>query len=112
MKIRGQNLWPEAVDRIVFADGDVEEYAGTVSVDDRGRETVALAIEFLPQRAPAADQQPARVAALASAIREKLNIRMHLTVVPYRTLPRFEFKVRRWTDTRRSDRNFIRYVKG
>jgi phenylacetate-CoA ligase len=111
MKIRGQNLWPEAVDRIVFADGDVEEYAGSVSVDERGRETVTLAIEWRPALAPPAEEQADRVRALADAIKEKLNVRMDVTVAPYRTLPRFEFKVRRWTDTRRQGRAFVRYVK-
>jgi phenylacetate-CoA ligase len=111
MKIRGQNLWPEAVDRIVFAAGDVEEYAGTVSIDDRGRETVALAIEFSPAAALTADAQTSRASALSEAIRQQLNVRMAVRVAPYRSLPRFEFKVRRWTDTRRQGRDFVRYVK-
>jgi phenylacetate-CoA ligase len=111
MKIRGQNLWPEAVDRIVFAAGDVEEYAGTVSIDDRGRETVSLAIEFSPAAALTADAQTSRASALSEAIRQQLNVRMAVRVAPYRSLPRFEFKVRRWTDTRRQGRDFVRYVK-
>ena len=111
MKIRGQNLWPEAVDRIVFADGDVEEYAGTVSVDERGRETVQLRLEWRPELAPSLAGEADRVAVLAGTLREKLNIRMEVTVAPYRSLPRFEFKVRRWTDTRRQGRSFVRYVK-
>ena len=33
MKIRGQNLWPDAVDKLVFADETIEEYAGLVFID-------------------------------------------------------------------------------
>jgi phenylacetate-coenzyme A ligase PaaK-like adenylate-forming protein len=72
---------------------------------------VALAIEWRTALAPPAEAQADRVRALADAIKEKLNVRMDVTVAPYRSLPRFEFKVRRWTDTRRQGRAFVRYVK-
>ena len=36
---------------------------------------------------------------------------MEVRPAAYLSLPRFEFKVRRWTDARRVDRDVIRYVK-
>ncbi len=61
MKIRGQNVWPEAVDRIVFAAGDIEEYAGVVSTDLDGRETVQMSVEFRQQLALPEQTQAQRV---------------------------------------------------
>ena len=110
MKIRGQNLWPEAVDRIVFAQGDIEEYAGTVSMD-AGRESVALAVEFRPHLGLSAEEQARRAQELTTMIQAKLNLRMDVRPAGYLSLPRYEFKVRRWTDNRRTDRDVIRYVK-
>lgn len=111
IKIRGQNVWPEAVDRIVFAGGGIEEYAGTVSLDEGGRERVSLSVEFRQEPALSGDAQARRAAALAAEIQAGLGVRMDVQAVPYRSLPRFEFKVRRWTDMRRQGRTFVRYVK-
>jgi phenylacetate-CoA ligase len=111
MKIRGQNLWPDAVDKIVFAAGDVEEYAGKVSLTEDGREQVEIALEFRPAAGLQEPDRRARVAELAHEIQTKLNVRMDVSEVPHMTLPRFEFKVRRWSDARREGRSVVRYVR-
>lgn len=111
IKIRGQNLWPDAVDKIVFAKGDVEEYAGKVYLDAEARETVELRIEFVPQAGLSDDQRAQRVRELTRDIHSKLNVRMDVREAPYLSLPRFEFKVRRWTDERRAGREVVRYVR-
>ncbi len=111
MKIRGQNLWPDAVDKLVFANGDVEEYAGVVAIDAQGRETVEIRLEFNPRAAIPGDQQARRISQLTQEIHLKLNVRMSIRRVDYLSLPRYEFKVRRWTDNRRTDRQVVRYVK-
>jgi phenylacetate-CoA ligase len=110
MKIRGQNLWPDAVDKLVFADEAVEEYRGLVYLDPDGRETVKLSLEFRPQCGWGADQRRQRLAAFADEIQQKLNVRMAVEEVPYLSLPRFEFKTRRWVDERRAGRSFIQYT--
>ena len=111
MKVRGQNLWPDAIDKIVFELGDIEEYAGLVYVDKEGREIVEMAVEFKPGALPGEDARGRRIAELSREINMKLNVRMDVREAPYLTLPRFEFKTRRWTDQRRQGRNFVRYVK-
>jgi phenylacetate-CoA ligase len=111
MKIRGQNLWPSAVDGIVFNAGDVEEYAGLVYSDEAGREIAEVSLEFKPDGDLSDDRKRERINAISREIQTKLNVRMDLKEVPYLTLPRFEFKVRRWTDERRSGRKFVRYVR-
>jgi phenylacetate-CoA ligase len=111
MKIRGQNLWPDAVDKIIFAKGDVEEYAGVVEIDQDARETVVVSLEFTPAAGLSTDEQARRLNELTEEILLKLNVRMTIRAVDYLSLPRFEFKVRRWTDKRRTGRTVVRYVK-
>jgi phenylacetate-CoA ligase len=111
MKIRAQNLWPDAVDKIVFEKGDVEEYAGLVYVDKDGRETVEMSVELKPDVPKDEAARSKRMADLAQEIKAKLNVQMDVREVPYLSIPRFEFKTRRWTDERRKGREFVRYVK-
>lgn len=111
MKIRGQNLWPDAVDKIVFSDDTVEEYAGLVYVDAEGRETVELSVEFKPGAGLSDDQMTQHAVAISREIPQKLNVRMDVRVAPYLSLPRFEFKTRRWTDERRAGRDFVKYTR-
>jgi phenylacetate-CoA ligase len=110
LRIRGQNLWPDAVDRLVFAAGDVEEYAGRVFVDDQGREIADVRLEFRAALGLSADDRAKRLTEISDEVRRNLNVRLDFVEVSTLTLPRFEFKTRRWTDERRSDRHVIRYT--
>lgn len=111
MKIRGQNLWPDAVDKIVFASGDIEEYSGLVFMDKEGRETVEVGIEFKLATRLSESEKSRRVKEISTEINQKVNVRMDVREVPHLTLPRFEFKTRRWTDERRAGRDFVRYQR-
>ena len=110
MKIRGQNLWPDAVDKLVFANAAVEEYAGLVFIDPQGRETARLSLEFRPSSGLDAEQRKRHLSALADEIQGKLNVRLDIREADYLSLPRFEFKTRRWTDERRAGRSFVKYT--
>src|SRR5690606_26256010 len=44
MKIRGNNVWPSAVDIAVFAQPEVAEYVGRVFVDDKARTEVVVKV--------------------------------------------------------------------
>lgn len=110
MKIRGQNLWPAAVDGILLVDDRVEEYSGEVFVDESGKERVVVRIEFLSGADVAPEERQSVLAELAKKVKECTNITMELMEVPIGTLPRFEFKSRRWTDRRRGERSVIAYV--
>ena len=111
MKVRGQNLWPDAVDRLVFSMDEIEEYAGTVYLDDGGREIVEIGIEFKPNADLSAEARRSKVDELTRQIQHKLNVRMDIHEAEYMSLPRYEFKVRRWTDQRREGRNVVRYTR-
>jgi len=100
MKIKGQNVWPSAFHNVIDGLLPGAEYRGRVLMDDAGRERVQLQVEaadvsVLPQ--------------LAAAIRAATNVTVEVEPVPPDSLERFEFKSRRWQDTRKADRDVIAY---
>lgn len=105
LKIRGMNVWPQAVDDTVFSHEEIDEYVAEVSVDDDGREQVDLRFGL---RAGAVDTmgdvaRDALVGQLVSEIKDKTNVTFRVREVPRAELPVFEFKAVRWSDTRQSD---------
>lgn len=99
IKAKGQNFWPSAVHEVIDAAFPGVEYRGRVFVDDTGRERIALKVEGTPEQ----------VASLQSPIRSRTNLTMELEAVKPGSLDRFEFKSRRWEDTRKTDRDVIAY---
>lgn len=100
MKIRGVNVWPAAVDEVVFADRRIVEYQGSVSLDDRSREIARLEVEFAADVTP--DSAPAVLGELGERLYRSLGLRL-LTRAASGPLPRFtdtEHKPRRWRDER------------
>lgn len=100
IKAKGQNFWPAAVHELIDAALPGAEYRGRVFIDDTGRERVQIDVECANQQA---------LDGLASRLRTRTNVAMELCGVEPDSLDRFEFKSRRWTDTRRLDRDVIAY---
>jgi phenylacetate-coenzyme A ligase PaaK-like adenylate-forming protein len=46
IKVKGQNVWPQALDEVILSCPEVEEYNASVIVDKRGREVVQVIVEF------------------------------------------------------------------
>jgi phenylacetate-CoA ligase len=101
MKIRGNNVWPAAVDAVVFSHPEVAEYAGRVYVDEHGRTEIELRYAIKPGTAPGDAACAALTQAMTTELKDCTNVHMRLAVVPRSELPTFEYKARRWTDERR-----------
>jgi len=99
MKIRGMNIWPQAVDIEVFKHKEVIEYQGRVFVDGKGNEEIEMTVEFAA--GVAAERKSALLAELRSSLRERAGVRMEMRESPEK-LPRFEFKPVRWKDERKA----------
>lgn len=109
LKVRGQNLWPAAVDSVVLTDPRVAEYAAVVEIDDGARERVVVHVELVP--GPPAGTVPAELLTeLQRRVKSVTNVTMDFQLAPADSLPRYEFKARRWDDRRRADRDVVRYV--
>lgn len=100
IKIRGNNMWPSAVDAVMFSFPEVAEYTGRVYVGDQGRTEVEL--RYATKGGVAEGVLPELTRVLTERIRERTNVLMKLSVAPREQLPVFEYKARRWTDERKA----------
>lgn len=101
MKIRGNNVWPSAVDAAVFAHGEIVEYAGRVytSADGKTEIEVRLALsDSVASAGPDACRQ--LIEKVRSAIKERTNVWMTAVLCARSELPEFSYKARRWKDER------------
>ncbi len=87
--VRGVNLYPAAVDAVVRRFDSVAEYQVALT-RERAMDEVALRVELKP--GAASDS----LDAIASALREAFSLRIPVSGVPADSLPRHEFKARRW----------------
>ena len=109
LKIKAQNIWPLAVDEVVFGHRDVEEYGGHVFVTADGTEDVIVSVEFKRDAPPAARERA--LAQLPVQLRDRTGVRMHVKEVPYGTIQRFEYKAIRWTDDRQSGLTKVKFTE-
>ncbi len=104
MKIRGNNVWPSAIDAAVFAHGDVAEYAGRVFTTDDGKTEIEVRIALSDNAAMtfSPEQRHRLFESVRGAIKERNNIWVKLIEVERSELPEFAYKARRWKDERQS----------
>jgi phenylacetate-CoA ligase len=86
VQVRGNNVYPSAVEAIVRRFPDVAEYRATV---DCTGPLAGLRLEI-------ETSEPGVAPALARAIHDALLFRADVTVLPPGTLPRYEMKAKRW----------------
>lgn len=101
LKIRGNNVWPSAIDAAVFSFGEVAEYSGRVYTSADGKTEVEMRLAFTD--AAAAMEQGAReriIDAIRTTIKERTNLWMTVNVCVRSELPEFNYKARRWKDER------------
>jgi len=110
IKIKATNVWPQAVDEAVFSFDEVEEYNGKVFITEDGLEVATVTVEF--KKTPLEDKSNATILKrLSDKIKEATQVTMRVEEVPHGTLPRFEYKSRRWTDERVEGLERVKYVE-
>jgi phenylacetate-CoA ligase len=110
IKIKATNVWPQTVDKAVFSFDEIEEYNGKVFIDENGQEFAKVSFEF-KKTALDADTKNAILHRLGAKIKEMTQVTMLLEEVPHGTLPRFEYKVRRWSDERIEGLERVKYIE-
>jgi phenylacetate-CoA ligase len=99
VKIRGVNVWPEALDAALFAIDGVREYEAVVEIDDRGREHLQVHIELGGEVNDATGRAGA-------AIKQVTGLSADIAIVPEAAISRAvedRFKKRRRLHDRRSN---------
>ncbi len=109
LKIKGQNIWPLAVEEVIFACKEVEEYTGHVYLAEGGAEEVTVTLEFKKDADPATKSHI--LTQLPPRLRDRTGVRMEVEEVPHGTIPRFEYKAIRWTDDRQSGLAKVKFME-
>jgi phenylacetate-CoA ligase len=110
IKIKATNIWPQTVDEAVFSFDEIEEYNGNVFIDENSQEVARLKIEF--KNIGLDESQKAEILhTLGVNLKSITQVTMKLEEVPHGTLPRFEYKVRRWTDERVEGLERVKYIE-
>jgi phenylacetate-CoA ligase len=109
LKIKGQNIWPLAVEEVIFAYKEVEEYNGHVYLAEGGAEEVTVSLEFKKDTASAVKSRI--LEALPIQLRDRTGVRMMVGEVPHGTIPRFEYKAIRWTDDRQKGLTKVKFTE-
>ena len=110
IKIKATNVWPQALDEAVFSFGEIEEYNGRVFIAENGLEVATVSVEF--KKMALDDKTKATILKkLSDKIKEVTQVTMRVEEVPHGTLPRFEYKARRWTDERVEGLERVKYVE-
>lgn len=110
IKIKATNVWPQTVDEAVFSLEEIDEYNGSVYITDGGQEVAKVSVEF---KSMTLDEKTKAdiLKKLSVKIKEATQVTMKLEEVPHGTLPRFEYKVRRWTDERVEGLERVKYIE-
>lgn len=98
IKMKGTNVWPAAIDSVIFDHREVFDYRGRVFMGERGRETVTVEVEYKKDVSQKSKDKLSKN--LAKEIQENVGIRMNVEECPAGSIQRIQFKGQRWTDER------------
>jgi phenylacetate-CoA ligase len=108
-KVKGVNVWPQAVDDLLFREPAVDEYR--VVLTSNANEADVATLEVMPKP----DVVPGEAAALrdrlAETLRQRIGIQFAVELVTAGSLARSEYKARRWRDDRLHARRPIRSLQ-
>jgi phenylacetate-CoA ligase len=97
-KVKGVNIWPQAVDDVLFADADVDDYQVVLASDEGDADVGTLRV--MPRRPLSEAESGGLRGRLAAAVQRKVGIRFEVDVLEPGALARSEYKARRWLDRR------------
>ncbi|MEZ5776609.1 MAG: AMP-binding protein [Hyphomicrobiaceae bacterium] len=97
-KVKGVNIWPQAVDDAMFADGNVDEYQVKLTSD--GAQSDVATLKVMPKSVSGESEMEAWRERLSEAVQRKVGIRFVVEILKPGDLAHSEYKARRWVDER------------
>ena len=97
-KIKGVNVWPQAVDDVVFEQVAVADYQVVLSSGSGGNDIATL--RAMPKAALDAEDGAVLARALGGAVERRIGIRVDVELVEPGALAQSDWKARRWIDRR------------
>jgi phenylacetate-CoA ligase len=99
MKIKGVNFWPGTMDTVVLSTEGIEEFLADVAYSADGLEVVTLKLEPSAELSTEGREQVA--SKVARIFKDSVGFSVRVAWTAPGGLPRFDYKVNRWTDRRR-----------
>jgi phenylacetate-CoA ligase len=97
-KVKGVNIWPQAVDDVLFAEPEVDEYQVVLTSDDRSADIATLRV--MPKHGLSAEDARHWQRRLAEALNKRIGISFDVEILAPEALARSEYKAKRWQDER------------
>jgi phenylacetate-CoA ligase len=97
-KVKGVNIWPQAVDDIVFAIGEVDEYQ--VILKSSATEADIATVRVMPKRTLSEKKVSDISDRVITELRQGTGIGFRVEILEPDSLERSEYKARRWIDQR------------
>jgi len=110
IKMKGINVWPAAINDVIFSFPEIDEYNGRVYIDEKGSEHVKVTFEF-KQSVTAEELKKSTLLGLRERMRDKVGLNFEFEAAPYGTIERFEYKTRRWTDERKEGLKQVKFLE-
>lgn len=102
MKVKGINLWPLTMDKVIFGVPGIRDYRGEVFLDERKRDQMRIVVDFTD-----AGLAPDKVQAMLEDLKGHVKAQTFVTPLVEQApgaIPDGGPKVRRWTDRRKGQR--------
>jgi phenylacetate-CoA ligase len=97
-RVKGVNIWPQAVDDLLFSIAEIDEYLVSLSTSKSGADIATVRIMAKAETAIA--DAGAFADRVAKQLRARVGVGFEVELVPPGTLSRSEYKARRWRDDR------------
>lgn len=102
IKVKANNIWPSAVDAVIFSDTNCEEYRARVYIDEKGVERVDVKISLKSGLPKTRDELENFRNEFRNRLKLATNVTMNIEFLDKGSLERFAFKARRWQDDRKA----------
>jgi phenylacetate-CoA ligase len=97
-RVKGVNIWPQAVDDLLFSVAEVNEYQVTLTTGPTGADVATVTV--MPTAETVIPDDNAFAERVSGMLRERVGVRFEIEIVSFGTLQRSEYKARRWRDER------------
>jgi phenylacetate-CoA ligase len=97
-KVKGINVWPQAVDDVMFHLAEVDEYQVVLSSSPSDADIATARI--MPKQTLTAERQATFIEDAGRRLRERIGIRFEIELLPSGALGHSDYKARRWIDRR------------
>lgn len=98
LKIKGANVWPPAVDNVLFRHKEVDEYRSRVVLTADGHEELLMQVSFRPGCGLDDAQRDRMIRELTAEVKAATLVTPRMSEVA--ELGHYDFKPQRWTDDR------------